>query len=100
MICSSVWNSAGSNITMSNMPAGGYAVYLYVWEDNISSTFDIALNKVQVQGGYSSGAGGHGDRLGPWPVTVTDGTIAVTCTPGDANLSGIEVWRLGQSAGR
>jgi hypothetical protein len=32
-------------------------------------------------------------RLGPWTVKVTDGAIDLRARGGDANLSGIEVWR-------
>ena len=32
-------------------------------------------------------------RLGPWTVQVTDGSIDLRARGGDANLSGIEVWR-------
>jgi len=94
MIRSSVWNRAGSNVTMTNLPTGDYWVYLYVWEDNNSQSFDISVEGAQVQAGYASGAGGHWDRLGPWPVSIADGTIAVTCSAGDANLSGLEVWQV------
>jgi hypothetical protein len=36
--------------------------------------------------------------LGPWTATIGDGSITVTCTAGDANLSGIEVWSLSGAA--
>jgi hypothetical protein len=94
MIRSSVWNSAGSNVTLSAVPDGTYLVYLYVWEDNSSQTYDISLEGQVVQAGYSSGPGGHWDRLGPWSADIADGTISVACSPADANLSGIEVWTL------
>ena len=94
MIRNSIWNNRGSNVTLKDLPAGTYKVYLYVWEDNVSQTFDISLNGSRVRQGYSSGAAGHWERLGPWRVDVTNGTIALQCSPGDANLSGIELWRL------
>lgn len=94
MVHSSVWNSRGSNVTLKDLPAGRYKVYLYVWEDNVSQTFDISINGSGVRQAYISGAAGHWERLGPWKVDVTNGTILLQCSPGDANLSGIEVWRL------
>jgi len=98
MIRSSIWNSAGSNVTMSNVPAGNYQVFLYVWEDNASATYSVMLEGQTVQSNYASGAGGHWDRLGPWDAHITDGTINVACTAGDANLSGLEVWQVSLDA--
>ena len=94
MIRSSVYNGSGSNVTLSAVPPGTYVVYLYVWEDNASQTFSVSLNGARVKADHASGAAGRWDKLGPWTTTVTDGTIRITCTPGDANLSGIEVWRV------
>ena len=94
MIRSSIWNPAGSNVTMSAVPSGMYQVFLYVWEDNASATYSISLEGQTVQSNYASGAGGHWDRLGPWNAHITDGTISIVCTAGDANLSGLEVWQI------
>ena len=94
MIRSSVWNRNGSNVKLTAVPNGVYQVYLYVWEDSHSQTFDLMVNGKVVLQRYSSGKAGHWDRLGPWTVAVTDGTLEVRATPGDANFSGIEVWRL------
>jgi len=94
MIRNSIWNNRGSNVTLKDLPDGTYKVYLYVWEDNVSQTFDIFINGNHVRQGYVSGPAGHWERLGPWMVDVTNGTITVECSPGDANLSGIELWRL------
>jgi hypothetical protein len=98
MIRSSIWNSAGSNVTMSGVPAGTYQVFLYVWEDNFSTTYSVMLEGQTVQSNYASGTGGHWDRLGPWNAHITDGTIDVLCTAGDANLSGLEVWQISLDA--
>ncbi len=97
MIRSSVWSAAGSNVTVTAVPNGTYEVFLYVWEDNASSTFDISLNGTVVKSGYASGAAGHWERLGPWLTTVADGAVRITCSPGDANLSGLEIWGSGGS---
>ncbi len=98
MIRSSVWSAAGSNVTMSAVPAGNYQVFLYVWEDNASATYSVTLEGQTVQSNYASGAGGHWDRLGPWNAHITDGSINVVCTAGDANLSGLEVWQVSLDA--
>ncbi len=94
MIRSSIWNPSGSNVSVTSVPEGTYLVCLYVWEDNFSQTFDISLEGRVVLAGYSSGQGGHWDRLGPWTVEIKDGAIDITCSQGDANLSGIEIWSL------
>ena len=73
MIRSSRWG--GNKIVLTDLPAGMYSVFLYVWEDNNSETFSIAVNGRTVAPNYQSGATGHWDRLGPWFVEATDGTI-------------------------
>ena len=63
----SVGRGGEARIRISEVPAGAYSVYLYVWEDNDPQTFDISLSGQVVAKGYNSGNGGHWDRLGPWP---------------------------------
>jgi hypothetical protein len=94
MIRSSIWNSAGSNFTVRSVPNGTYRVYLYLWEDNASVTFDVRLQDKLVQSNVRSGVAGEWKRLGPWITNVTDGTIRIVCSAGDANLSGVELWKL------
>lgn len=91
MIRSSRWG--GNKIELIDVPAGRYTVFLYLWEDNNSETFDIALNGRQVEKNHKSGAAGHWEKLGPWPVDVRDGVIQLTSQGGAANFSGIEVWK-------
>ncbi len=92
MIRSSRWSGA-VNLKVRNVPAGAYSVFLYVWEDNNSERFDVALNGHDVLKGFESGATGAWKRLGPWPVTVKSGEIVLTTRGGAANLSGIEIWK-------
>lgn len=84
-------------LTMSNVPTGRYLVYMYTWEDNGAQTFDILLQGQVVLANYNSGANGHWEKLGPWPVDISAGTIALATSPTTgaafANLCGIEVWR-------
>jgi hypothetical protein len=97
MIRSSFWNRNGIDLALTGVPAGSYVVYLYFWEDSESQTFDILINERKVRERYASGSAGHWDRLGPWPVSPgPDGRIRIQTTMGDANLSGIEVWRAGR----
>ncbi|MBC7820929.1 MAG: PSD1 domain-containing protein, partial [Planctomycetaceae bacterium] len=94
MIRSSRWSPSGkARVRVTDVPAGTYSVYLYVWEDNDPQTFEIHLGGKQVVKAYNSGNGGHWDRLGPWVIDVKEGTIELAAIGGHANLSGIEIWR-------
>ncbi len=95
MLRSSVYNRGGLDVAVQ-VPNGRYQVYAYFWEDNASQTFDILLNGKTVRERYSSGSAGHWEKLGPWPVDVADGKIELRTTTGDANLSGLEIWRSGR----
>ena len=75
------------------MPPGRFAVYAYVWEETRSTTFTVRLNGQVVLRDYRSGPAGRWRRLGPWIVAPKDGKLTLTGAGGDANFSGIEVWR-------
>ena len=83
--------------TMSNVPSGQYTVYIYTWEDNGAQTFNIILQGQTVLAGYNSGANGHWEKLGPWPIDVSAGTISIATSPltgpAFAHLCGVEIWR-------
>jgi hypothetical protein len=96
MIRSSIWSTAAA-VRLQSVPSGSYTVYLYTWEDNDAETFSISLEGSLVQANYNSGTAGTWRRLGPWTVTVTDGTLDLTTSGGAANLSGIEVHRAGST---
>ncbi len=91
MIRSSRWGRP-IDVELLNVPAGSYQVYLYVWEDNDSTTYSISLNGRKVLNQYASGSAGTWKKLGPWRTTVSDHVIRISAQGGDANLSGIEVW--------
>lgn len=95
MIRCSVWGSGspGARVTMSAIPNGAYRVSIYTWEDNANVTFSLALNGATVAAGITSGSAGAWKRLGPYDVTVTNATLAVTSSGGPANLSGLVVER-------
>lgn len=95
MIRCSIWGKGtpGARVTVSAVPNGAYLVYLYVWEDNHNQSFTITLNGETRQSAINSGAAGAWQKLGPWPVTVTSGQIKLESSGGDANFSGIEIWR-------
>ncbi len=86
------WDRRAS-IRLTNVPAGKYAVYAYVWEDNNPETFSISLEGRIVARDYDSGLEGDWRRLGPWIVKIADGSIDVASRGGAANFSGIEVWK-------
>ncbi|CAA9298599.1 MAG: hypothetical protein AVDCRST_MAG56-5222 [uncultured Cytophagales bacterium] len=100
MIRSSVYSVdiEPATVTLSSVPAGTYDVYLYTWEDNASDVFDITLEGTLVANDYVTGPPGTWARLGPWRTNVTDGTIVLTATGGAGNLSGLEVFQVGNPA--
>ncbi|MEP6600975.1 MAG: N,N-dimethylformamidase beta subunit family domain-containing protein, partial [Nitrospirota bacterium] len=92
-------DSANLQFSLTSVPNATYNVYIWVFEDGPSSlNATLSVNGSVVLPSYNTGPTGHWDRLGPYPVTVSDGTIQVgyVCnTPGDAGLlSGVEVWQL------
>ncbi len=100
MIRCSHWSNTGLQFAMNSVPNGQYEVYLYVWEDNETQTFDISVEGTLVQQGYSSGSAGEWERLGPWQVNITDGTINIASSSGSfVNFSGVEVWTAGSGGG-
>src|SRR5262245_12526965 len=62
MIRSSVWGDK-AELSLKNVPAGSYQVFLYVWEDNQNERFDILVNDQPVLEGFHSGTAGMWKRL-------------------------------------
>ncbi len=94
MIRSSVWGDK-VDLEVSNVPAGSYQVFLYVWEDNHNERFKLLVNGETVVEAFESGAEGMWKKLGPWKTTSGDGKIVVAAraaSHGAANLSGLEIW--------
>ncbi len=91
MIRSSRWGG-NLDIQLLNVPSGWYQVFIYAWEDNHTTDFQLQVNDRQVIERFSSGSAGRWHRLGPFPAQVKSGEIKVSARGGDANLSGIEVW--------
>jgi lysophospholipase L1-like esterase len=79
---------------LAEMPAGAYEVYLYVIQDwnNPSPPLVTFSLEGQVVGTYRAGGAGSWERLGPYPVTVSDGTLNLNASQ-IFNLSGIEIHR-------
>jgi hypothetical protein len=93
MLRSFVYKHEVSNIALLNVPTGTYSVFLYIWEDSDTQTFSLLLKDKVVRENYVSGAKGHWEKLGPWKCEISDGIIEIKATKGDANFSGVEVWR-------
>jgi hypothetical protein len=94
MIRSSRWGSK-VDVELTNVPAGAYQIFLYVWEDNHSEQFDLLVNDKVVVEKFHSGSAGSWKKLGPWAAASVDGKLKVSAraaSHGAANLSGIEVW--------
>ncbi len=93
MLRSSIWR--GGNIQLNaEIPItnGEYSVYVYTWEDTTSTTYNIGFEGVAKESNLQSGNAGTWKKLGPYHVTVSDGSLSFFQTGGDFNLSGIEVY--------
>lgn len=94
MLRSSVYHPGGQNrLTVRDVPPGSYTIFLYVWEDNNSTTYDIDIQGRTVLTSHHSGSGGQWHKLGPWTADAADGRIVITSRGGHANWSGLEIWR-------
>jgi len=90
------------SLVMSNVPTGTYNVYLYAiqtWDDTGATPFSVTLEGQTVQSNILINQGGHWSKLGPFQVTITDGTINVGTNGYSPNLSGLEVWRYTSGGG-
>jgi hypothetical protein len=96
MIRCSAFAKGSTVVKLNQVPAGTYLVYLYVWEDNFPVVYDLFVQNKEVIKGFNSGAAGHWDKLGPFTAAVTDTVLQVHSIGGDANFSGIEVWKVGK----
>jgi hypothetical protein len=81
------------SVTIKNVPNGTYNVFLYVWEEDSTASYGISANGREVVARYDSLSAGHWEKLGPWVVAVSDGTITLSSSGGKANFSGVEIWR-------
>jgi len=79
---------------LSNVPAGDYEVYLYVWENDWPETYSLFIENKLVVKNYNSRGRGYWDKLGPFAVRINDGDIEIGSKGWWSNLSGIEVWRV------
>jgi len=82
-----------STFNFLNVPNGNYEVFIYVWEDNYSTNYWIDLEGKQIVYNYESGTKGTWGKIGPFRVAVSDGQINLQAYGGDANISGIAVYK-------
>ena len=83
-----------ARIELRDLEPGPYSLRVYVWEDNNSETYSLALEGTVVAPDQKSGSAGEWVRLGPYVVQVGDSKqVVLTTSGGHANLSGIEIWR-------
>jgi hypothetical protein len=93
MIRDSIWRGSSLQLNVDvDVPNATYLVYLYSWEDNSATTFNIGFEDEIVASAINSGGAGSWKRLGPYEVTVTDGKLSLYQTGGDFNLSGMEIY--------
>ncbi|MBX3084114.1 MAG: hypothetical protein KF716_20940 [Anaerolineae bacterium] len=92
------------SMAMSGIPNGTYVVYAYVWQEwnnTGQQAYNIALEGSTVVSNFNPGTvGGVWQRLGPWTVNMTDGTLNLTTSgSGLADISGLEVYQLTSGGG-
>ncbi len=93
MIRSSIWRSNNVQLTVDIPIANGdYSVYVYTWEDTTSTTYNLGFEGIAKASNLESGSAGTWKKLGPYHVTVSDGSLSLFQSGGDFNLSGIEVY--------
>jgi hypothetical protein len=82
------------SFTVGAIPQGTYQVWVYVWEDNFNTVFNLSFEGSVVVPNYNSGSAGTWRKLGPFQATINDGAVNIGATGGDAAISGIEIWRV------
>ncbi|MFN8420946.1 MAG: choice-of-anchor Q domain-containing protein [Anaerolineae bacterium] len=86
------------NIVMSGVPNGTYQISIYAWlswNDPNPAIVSVAIEGTTVVPSYVQGpSAGEWDKLGPFTVNITDGTINIATNGGIVDLSGIEVWTV------
>jgi len=79
------------NMTWSlTVPNGTYQVSVYTWENDWPEIFSLKLEGTTVVSNHNTGGAGKWTKLGPFTVTVTDGTISAATTGWASNISGME----------
>jgi transcriptional regulator CtsR/regulation of enolase protein 1 (concanavalin A-like superfamily) len=90
------WNH-DIQLSLTSLPSGPYDVYVWTFEDDVSTSVALSIDQNTVLPNYINGPPGHWERLGPFSVLVNDGNVQVRFACNDAGaislLSGIELWQ-------
>jgi hypothetical protein len=78
-------------VTLRNVVNGTYDAYVTVWENDFPERYDLQLQGQTVAAARESGSAGTWARLGPFRVTVADGTFSLVSVGWLSNLSGVEL---------
>lgn len=79
-------------------PPARYAVYVWAFEDNQPSAFNLKINGTEVLANYllrGTGAAGTWERLGPFLTDSVEGIVKIESTVGEMNMSGYELDAVG-----
>ncbi|MDW7690676.1 fibronectin type III domain-containing protein [Flammeovirgaceae bacterium SG7u.111] len=88
-------SGGGTGVDMLDIPNGTYQVYLWIMEWENNKSYDILINGATVESSFGL-ASTEWEKIGPYEVEVTDGTISVETVGDQAALSGFEVWEGSQ----
>ena len=81
------------------LPLGQYQILVYVMETGLTNSraFDLELNGELAAVGLGALASGAWARYGPYPVTITSGTLELVAKArkGVPQLMGLEIWSAG-----
>lgn len=68
------WNS-NARLRVTDVPDGTYSVWTYLLEDTESQQYDVFVEGLPAVSDYVSGPAGTWNKVGPWIVEISDGTI-------------------------
>jgi lysophospholipase L1-like esterase len=83
------------DLQVGALPSGTYQVFVYAvqdWDNSSKPTISLSLEGAAA-GTYTPGAKGSWSRLGPYTVTVTDGTLNLRTSGDIINLAAVELWK-------
>jgi chitinase len=91
----SCWRQSWAhNFNVPDVPWADYQVYIYVvkdWSPSRPYNVDLFLEGQQLTT-ITTGSAGEWQRVGPFPVRVTDGALTIRTRGGVLNIAGIEIW--------
>lgn len=83
----------GAPITINQVSNGSYDVYLYLREDDGTTSFNLYLEDVRVGSSISTGAPKTWKKIGPYATTINDGNLRIsTGGVGAALFTGVEMY--------